>query len=174
MPPVLDDGYGESIEQKLQSLALKASPQMQKEIDDILNSLSGKYLQPLFFDTNVESTLTHSLTPDVISTRCSQLGILQDAQDGMDSEEEAKMWSCFATVYLHEVEAYKVRKGRPASMNRKRQIFADILMWAEMLKPGYDQQTAAFMTGHHVEDESFVRVGKLLSEAKRSKGITKL
>ena len=117
---------------------------------------------------------THLSPPDVITTRCSQLGILQDAQDGIDSEEEAKMWSCFAFVYLQEVEAYKERTGRPASMTRKRQIFADILMWAEMLKPGYDQQTAAFMTGHHVEDEGFVRVGKLLGEAKKSKGITKL
>jgi hypothetical protein len=43
MPPILDDGVdGDSIEKKLQNLALKASPAMQKEIDDILNSLSGK------------------------------------------------------------------------------------------------------------------------------------
>ena len=84
------------------------------------------------------------------------------------------MWTCFAQVYKQEIEAYKTRKGRPASINRKRQIFADILMWAEMLMPGYDQATAAFMTGQHVEDESFVRVGKSLREAKQIKGILRL
>ena len=33
---------GESIASKLQSLALKASPQVQKEIEDVLSSLSGE------------------------------------------------------------------------------------------------------------------------------------
>lgn len=28
-----------------------------------------------------------------------------------------------------QVEAYCKRKGKPPSMNRKRQIFADILVW---------------------------------------------
>ncbi len=33
------------------------------------------------------------------------------------------------TSTLPQVEAYMQRKGKAASMNRKRQIFADILVW---------------------------------------------
>ena len=42
------------------------------------------------------------------------------------------------------------------------------------MKPGYDQQQAAFVTGPHVTDEAFTRIGKSLTEAKCARGITKL
>lgn len=134
------------LQAQLESLRLKVSSDMQKEITMVLESLA-----------------------DIISTRIYGL-----VSDSIDSEEEAKMWSCFAQVYQLEVEAYCKRKGQQPSMNRKRQIFADILVWAEVTRPGYDEQAAAFVTETHRQDENFQRIGRHLKSVKAQKGVTKL
>mmetsp|Transcript_14575 Transcript_14575/g.31765 ORF Transcript_14575/g.31765 Transcript_14575/m.31765 type:complete len:160 (-) Transcript_14575:1347-1826(-) len=144
--PLPDDCSGpESLQHKLESLRLRVSPKLQQEINIVLDSLG-----------------------DLISTRP------MDLASTIDCDEEALMWSCFAEVYQSEVNLQRKRKGKEPSMNRKRQIFADILVWAEVTRPGYDTQAAMFITGPHSTDESFQRIGNLLAEAKARKGVVKV
>eukprot|EP00798_Chlamydomonas_sp_ICE-L_P008795 gene8795-33665_t len=56
-------------------------------------------------------------------------------------------------------------------MQDKRQVLADILVWAEMTAPGYDQRAAAFITAPHAGDDSFQRIGKFLASAKQAAGL---
>ncbi|GAX83442.1 hypothetical protein CEUSTIGMA_g10867.t1 [Chlamydomonas eustigma] len=133
------------LQSQLESLRLKVSSDTAEQISKVLESLA-----------------------DIISTRINAI-----ISDGIDSEEEAKMWSCFAEVYQREIEEYR-KKGKSVNMSMKQQIFADILVWAEVSRPGYDKLAAEFVTGPHIHDESFQRIGQALAEAKSSRNVTKL
>lgn len=107
------------------------------------------------------------------------LSVLKDVVSGPSmmtsfgsGREEARWWDCFADVYQRELEA-QARKagGREPSAMCKRQVLADILVWAEVTQEHYDRNTLQFVTGHHIADESFQRIGRLLCEAKAAKGL---
>lgn len=51
----------------------------------------------------------------------------------------------------------------------KRQILADILVWAEVTQPHYDPTTQTFVTAPH--DDSFQRIGAALRAAKAERGL---
>eukprot|EP00877_Chromochloris_zofingiensis_P013502 jgi/Chrzof1/8405/Cz03g09130.t1 len=89
---------------------------------------------------------------------------------GQDTEQEAKMWDCFAEVYEKEVNQQEC-KGQELSTDKKRQILADILVWAEISQSHYDQNTVSFVTAPHCEDDSFQRIGKVFKAAKERRGL---
>jgi hypothetical protein len=60
---------------------------------------------------------------------------------GGDREREAKMWDCFADVY--EQELRQQQHSTELSKEKKRQILADILVWAEITQSHYDSNTAS-------------------------------
>eukprot|EP00879_Flechtneria_rotunda_P002464 GHRR01002661.1.p2 GENE.GHRR01002661.1~~GHRR01002661.1.p2 ORF type:complete len:164 (+),score=33.31 GHRR01002661.1:239-730(+) len=96
--------------------------------------------------------------------------LIMPTGDG-DSEQEATMWDCFAEVYEKEVQ--QLRQGDTnLPTERKRQILADILVWAEITQSHYDQKTASFVTDPHGGDASFQRIGKLLKAAKQQRGLS--
>lgn len=127
----------DSIQSKLEKLRWKVSKTRAQEITVVLEALN-----------------------DIITTSCFDV-----VSDGIDSENEAAIWCCFAKVYSAELELYKAAKGKDAPVSQKRQIFADILVWAEVKRSSYDQQTASFVTDPHDGDPSFVRIGEALSKA---------
>lgn len=90
-----------------------------------------------------------------------------------DREQEALMWDCFAAVYEQEVAA--LQRGQQAEgelpKDARRQILADILVWAEITQAHYDPSTASFVTGPHDGDASFQRIGKLFKAAKQQRGL---
>jgi len=57
------------------------------------------------------------------------------------------------------------------SVEDRRQILADILVWAEVTRPGYDSAAADFVTGPHSGDGAFRRVGEALGRAKEERGL---
>jgi hypothetical protein len=57
------------------------------------------------------------------------------------------------------------------SVEDRRQILADILVWAEVTRPGYDAAAADFVTGPHASDTAFRRVGDALKAAKEERGL---
>lgn len=87
------------------------------------------------------------------------------------SGQEARWWDCFAEVYQREVAAQAAGKGKGPSPSGKRQVLADILVWAEVTQDHYDRNTLQFVTGPHMGDESFQRIGKLFAEVKQEKGL---
>jgi hypothetical protein len=54
---------------------------------------------------------------------------------------------------------------------RRRQILADILVWAEVTQTHYDSNTRSFVLEPNQHDESFLRVGRFLREAKQQHGV---
>jgi len=90
---------------------------------------------------------------------------------GDDSEVEAKMWDCFADVFEQEVAEQQGGSSKELSTEQKRQILADILVWAEITQEHYDQPTAQFITDPHGKDASFQRIGRWLKEAKAARGL---
>lgn len=62
---------------------------------------------------------------------------------GGDKEQEAKLWDCFAEVYEKEVQQLQHSCKHELSTDRKRQILADILVWAEVTQAHYDHNTAS-------------------------------
>jgi VIT1/CCC1 family predicted Fe2+/Mn2+ transporter len=64
---------------------------------------------------------------------------------GNDREAEARMWDAFAEVYEKELATLKASSGSSSevSKERKRQVLADILVWAEITQSHYDQNTAS-------------------------------
>lgn len=105
------------------------------------------------------------------------LAVLKDVVSGpsmltsFGTGQEARWWDCFAEVYQRELEAQQKRSKREPSAMCKRQVLADILVWAEVTQEHYDYNTLQFVTGPHMGDESFQRIGKLLAEVKASKGL---
>jgi hypothetical protein len=57
------------------------------------------------------------------------------------------------------------------SVEDRRQVLADILVWAEVTRPGYDAAAADFVTGPHASDAAFKRVGEALKRAKEERGL---
>ncbi|WIA28514.1 hypothetical protein OEZ86_011057 [Tetradesmus obliquus] len=90
---------------------------------------------------------------------------------GNDSEFEAKMWDAFAEVYEKELATLKGSSSSELPTERKRQVLADILVWAEITQSHYDQHTASFVTDPHGSDASFQRIGRLLKAAKKDRGL---
>jgi hypothetical protein len=62
---------------------------------------------------------------------------------GGDREREAKMWDCFADVYEQELQLLQKGSKGELSKEKKRQILADILVWAEITQSHYDSNTAS-------------------------------
>lgn len=62
---------------------------------------------------------------------------------GGDREREAKMWDCFADVYEQELQLLQKGSRGELSKEKKRQILADILVWAEITQSHYDSNTAS-------------------------------
>jgi hypothetical protein len=61
---------------------------------------------------------------------------------GGDSEREARIWDTFADVYEQELQHLQQNsREAPISKERKRQILADILVWAEITQSHYDTNT---------------------------------
>jgi hypothetical protein len=62
-----------------------------------------------------------------------------------DREAEARMWDAFAEVYEKELATLKASSGSSSEVpkERKRQVLADILVWAEITQSHYDQNTAS-------------------------------
>jgi hypothetical protein len=56
------------------------------------------------------------------------------------------MWDAFAEVYEKELATLKASSANSSSelpKERKRQVLADILVWAEITQSHYDQNTAS-------------------------------
>jgi hypothetical protein len=55
------------------------------------------------------------------------------------------MWDAFAEVYEKELATLKSSSGSSSEVpkERKRQVLADILVWAEITQSHYDQNTAS-------------------------------
>lgn len=146
LPKIRDEPCVLSLEQKLMKLKLKSAVEdTQRAVDAALVALS-----------------------DVVKT---PMGIEDD--DCADPEQEAKLWCCFAHVYKEEVLKMSTDGICPVSQDKKRQILADILVWAEITAPGYDQAAASFIMGPHLGDDSFKRIGDNLTASKRKAGLMK-
>lgn len=91
---------------------------------------------------------------------------------GGDKEQEAKLWDCFAEVYEQEVKQLQQSSRQELSTEKKRQILADILVWAEVTQAHYDSSTTSFVTEPHGGDASFQRIGRLLKAAKKERGLS--
>mmetsp|Transcript_26533 Transcript_26533/g.71772 ORF Transcript_26533/g.71772 Transcript_26533/m.71772 type:complete len:154 (-) Transcript_26533:1020-1481(-) len=85
-------------------------------------------------------------------------------------KEEGVMRECFGEAFNQEVE-YLSSLSIPVSKERKRQILADILVWAEVTQGHYDKNTRSFVLEPNQYDESFLRVGQFLRESKQQHGI---
>jgi len=72
----------------------------------------------------------------------SPSNLISPLGDG-DREREAKMWDCFAEVYEQEVQYLQRMTRGELSKEMKRQILADILVWAEITQSHYDPNTAS-------------------------------
>eukprot|EP00798_Chlamydomonas_sp_ICE-L_P003789 gene3789-13857_t len=142
-----DDFVLGNVGQKLQSLRLRSqAPEIHEALDAALEALSDVIKTPLGLD-------------------------LGEQNSSSEDESEAKMWCCFGKVYELETKRLQSVASSPMSTMKKRQILADILVWAEVTAPGYDKVAASFITGPHSGDESFQRIGKLLAEAKAGVGL---
>lgn len=64
-------------------------------------------------------------------------------ESGGDTEQEARMWDCFAEVYEKEVQQLQQGSSKELPTEKKRQILADILVWAEITQAHYDSSTAS-------------------------------
>ncbi|KIZ04364.1 hypothetical protein MNEG_3594 [Monoraphidium neglectum] len=90
---------------------------------------------------------------------------------GEDPVAEAEHWSIFADVYEREVRHQEeLAGGRDLQLDQRRQILADILVWAEVTQTQYDDDTASFVTEPHEQDPSFQRIGDMLKAAKAQRG----
>lgn len=90
---------------------------------------------------------------------------------GDDPDAEAEHWSIFADVFEEEVRHQEELVGAELQLEQRRQILADILVWAEVTQSRYDSDTASFVTEPHEEDASFRRIGELFKAAKAQRGL---
>ncbi|KAG2427233.1 hypothetical protein HYH02_014637 [Chlamydomonas schloesseri] len=114
--------------------------------------------------------------PDVVSRLDKVLYTLRDVVSGPNimlcEDQEALWWEAFAEVFASEVDAQtRACGGREPSASCKRQILADILVWAEVTQEHYDSGTLRFVTEPHEADESFQRIGRTFRAVKASKGL---
>ncbi|GIL79442.1 hypothetical protein Vretimale_18315 [Volvox reticuliferus] len=103
------------------------------------------------------------------------LHILRDVVSGPNiccEDREALWWEIFAEVFASEVAAQtRASGGKEPSSACKRQILADILVWAEVTQDHYDSGTQRFVTEPHEADESFQRIGRTFRALKATKGM---
>jgi hypothetical protein len=138
------------------------------------------------------SSLSQAVAADEAAAACAPSGARFSTV-----QYEAAMWDAFAQVYSAEVEARLAAAAPPPaaaaaadgaarplpmplplgardaqlSVEDRRQILADILVWAEVTRPGYDAAAADFVTGPHASDAAFRRVGDALKAAKEERGL---
>jgi len=113
-------------------------------------SVTGLRLEPLPFSPQTSSLLSGSLV--------------------QDDHEEAVMRQCFHEAFARELE-YLKSLNVDVSKERQRQILADILVWAEITQNHYAPEQRSFVMEPHQHDESFLRVGRFLMEAKEQHGM---
>ncbi|EFJ43413.1 hypothetical protein VOLCADRAFT_106850 [Volvox carteri f. nagariensis] len=105
------------------------------------------------------------------------LHVLSDVVSGPNiccEDHEALWWEIFAEVFVTEVAAQThAAGGREPSSSCKRQILADILVWAEVTQDHYDSGTQRFVTEPHEADESFQRIGRTFRALKARRGLGK-
>ena len=53
------------------------------------------------------------------------------------------MWDCFAEVYEKELKQLQQSSKQELATEKKRQILADILVWAEITQSHYDSKIAS-------------------------------
>ncbi|KXZ44798.1 hypothetical protein GPECTOR_62g913 [Gonium pectorale] len=145
-PRASDSAPVGSIEEALVSLKLSVGakdPEQGRRLDKVLDVLRDVVSAPNFY---------------VASGDCG--------------EQEALWWEAFAEVYESEVAAQTAASGgtEPSSCC-KRQILADILVWAEVTQDHYDAGTQRFVTEPHAGDESFQRIGRAFRAVKERKGL---
>ncbi|GLI68254.1 hypothetical protein VaNZ11_012607 [Volvox africanus] len=103
------------------------------------------------------------------------LHILRDVVSGPNiccEDREALWWEIFAEVFASEVAVQtRASGGKEPSSSCKRQILADILVWAEVTQDHYDSGTQRFVTEPHEADESFQRIGRTFRALKATKGL---
>ncbi|GFR52871.1 hypothetical protein Agub_g15499 [Astrephomene gubernaculifera] len=103
------------------------------------------------------------------------IDVLRDVLSGPNimvccQDQEALWWEMFAEVFASEVAAQtRASGGREPSPACKRQILADILVWAEVTQEHYDSGTQRFVTEPHEADESFQRIGRAFRVVKARK-----
>lgn len=90
---------------------------------------------------------------------------------GDDPDAEAEHWSIFADVFEREVQHQEQKEGKELQIDQRRQILADILVWAEVTQSQYDHDTATFVLEPHEQDPSFRRIGDMLKAAKAERGL---
>ncbi|KAG2482542.1 hypothetical protein HYH03_018533 [Edaphochlamys debaryana] len=129
-----------SIEEALLSLKLRGSDEQARRLDSVL-----KVLRDVLSGPNIYQA-------------CG------------DQDDEALWWEVFADVYANEVHAQtSAAGGKEPSCSCKRQILADILVWAEVTQDHYDSGTARFVTEPHAGDESFQRIGATFRKVKATR-----
>jgi hypothetical protein len=62
---------------------------------------------------------------------------------GEDPAAEAEHWTVFADVFEKEVKHQEDVEGCELQLEQRRQILADILVWAEITQARYDTDTAS-------------------------------
>eukprot|EP00200_Dunaliella_tertiolecta_P015016 CAMPEP_0202417798 /NCGR_PEP_ID=MMETSP1128-20130828/44167_1 /ASSEMBLY_ACC=CAM_ASM_000463 /TAXON_ID=3047 /ORGANISM="Dunaliella tertiolecta, Strain CCMP1320" /LENGTH=122 /DNA_ID=CAMNT_0049025211 /DNA_START=41 /DNA_END=409 /DNA_ORIENTATION=- len=90
-------------------------------------------------------------------------------QESPEDSQDATL-TLFHGVFQAEIRNLE-EKGTPVDKQRKQQILADILVWAEITQAHYNQEVQRFVTQPNEQDESFQRVGRMLQEAKKRQGI---
>jgi len=89
----------------------------------------------------------------------------------VEDREESAMRQCFAETFEREVEHLRSQSVE-VNKERKSQILADILVWAEISQQHYEATTRDFVVAPNVQDESFVRVGRFLHESQQLHGMS--
>lgn len=136
---------------------------------------------------------THCQNTKPLNTTAELLPMVSPAQLVAcdDPEAEAEHWAVFADVYEAEVAARTAgasggkadggkggggngaqqQQQQQLSVDARRQILADILVWAEVSQARYDEAAAAFVTAPHESDDAFNRIGRALREARQARGL---
>ncbi|GFH17439.1 uncharacterized protein HaLaN_14077 [Haematococcus lacustris] len=83
---------------------------------------------------------------------------------------EASMRQCFSAAFDAEVN-YLTSLNIELTKDRRRQILADILVWAEVTQQHYDATTRSFVLEPNQHDESFLRIGSFLKDAMQEQGL---
>lgn len=124
---------GLDVEQPVQQLQFELSERLQ---------LQEKSLPPCKQPAVITASVQHvqSAFGDLLAMNPSAL---ISPLGGGDREREAKMWDCFADVYEQELQHLQKSCRGELPKELKRQILADILVWAEITQSHYDQNTAS-------------------------------
>lgn len=138
-------------------------------------ALETEQVSPVGIEDKLQS-LTLNTSDFMINHVKAALKDILSSNPQLSTAEEEKVrelnwWDCFAEVYSKEVEQQKKETGCDATLDMKRQILADILVWAEITQEHYDKQTRSYVSGMHADDASFQRIGKVFLEVKHQRGL---